>query len=84
MCKVKHQHSMFTLETCIVCGDLDENEVHESKAEKVEKVPHGHHVQWTDQLTVINIRAHEPQIMSTKPKSILKHKQNCVVFICNK
>lgn len=83
MCKVKHQHSMVTLETCTVC-DLNENEVHESQTEKVQKVPHGHHVQWTDQLTVINIRAHEPHMMTTKPKSILKHKQNCFVFICNK
>jgi hypothetical protein len=51
--------------------DLNENEVHESQTEKVQKVPHGHHVQWTDQLTVINIRAHEPRTVT----SLLFHYQ---------
>ena len=82
MCKVNketpHVHSMFSLESCQLCTkDRHSHTTHMCTQPLTEE----HHVRWTDQPVVMENMTREPKAIQNPPKSILKQRRSCVVFI---
>lgn len=91
MCKdnsrSKHQHSMFELGLCNLYS-TDKNVCATDKHKHEEKhtskrLSEDHHVQWTKDPVVHQTSIHEPNESFGTPKSILKHRHNYIVFICD-